>query len=84
MALHRGDLVRWVIDWGMFAVSAEGEIHGEYPQYCHGIVMEISEKDPNAVVVYCYDCKNEGGWTILHMIHDNFEVLSGEDFGNKS
>jgi len=41
--------------------------------------MEVSEKDSQAVVVYCYDCKAEGGWTILHMIHDKFEILSGED-----
>ena len=84
MALKQGDLVRWVIEWGIFAVSEEGEIHGEYPQYCHGIVMEVSEKDPNAVVVFCYDCRNEGAWTILHMIHDQFEILSGEELNEQS
>ena len=78
MALHRGDLVRWITDWGIYAIDPDGKAEGSHPQYCHGIVMEVSSKDPNAVVVFCYDCKNEGGWTILNMIHDSFEVLSGE------
>ena len=79
MALKRGDLIRWVVDWGVYAASAEGHVRRKYPQYCHGIVMEVSEKDTHAVVVYCYDCKTEGGWTILHMIHDKFEILSSRD-----
>jgi hypothetical protein len=84
VAIHRGDLVRWVIDWGIFAIDTDGQARGTYPQYCHGIVMEVAEKDPDAVVVYCYDCKNEGGWTILNMIQDKFEILSGEELNEQS
>jgi len=76
VAIKRGDLVRWVVDWGIYAVSAEGIVNREYPKYCHGIVMEVSAKDSQAIVVYCYDCKDNAGWTILHMIHDKFELLS--------
>ena len=78
MLAQRGDLIRWVIDWGVYAITSEGEARGKFPQYCHGIVMEVSQKDPNAIVVYCYDCKNEGGWTILHMTHDKFEIMSAD------
>jgi len=76
MKLKRGNLIRWVVDWGVYAISAKGEAHGRYPQYCHGIVIEVSRKDPEAVVVFCYDCKNEGGYTILHASRDSFELLS--------
>jgi hypothetical protein len=76
MALKRGDLIRWVVDWGIYAVAPNGYTRGKYPQYCHGIVMEVSNKAPDAITVYCYDCKNEGQWTVLHMIHDTFEILS--------
>tara|TARA_Y100000034_G_C6794643_1_gene356071 strand:- start:335 stop:574 length:240 start_codon:yes stop_codon:yes gene_type:complete len=78
MAVKRGDLIRWVVDWGIYTVSPDGHAQGEYPQYCHGIVMEISEKQSDAAVIYCYDCKNEGQWTILHILHDKFEILSGD------
>jgi len=80
MALKRGDLVRWVTDWGIYAVSEEGTIKGEYPQYAYGIIMEVSHCDPEAIVVYCYDSKHEFAeqdtWVILHMIHDEFELMS--------
>jgi hypothetical protein len=76
VAIKRGDLVRWVVDWGIYVVSAEGVVNREYPKYCHGIVMEVSAKDSQAIVVYCYDCKDHAGWTILYMIHDEFELLS--------
>lgn len=76
MILKRGDLIRWVVDWGIYAISANGEAHGQYPQYCHAIVIEVSQKDPEAIVAYCYDCKNEGGYTILHLKHDKFELIS--------
>ncbi len=80
MTLKRGDLVRWVTDWGIYAASPEGHIHGEFPQYSYGIIMEVSHKDPEAVVVYCYDGRHTFGeqdtWVILHMIHDEFELVS--------
>ena len=76
MKLKRGDLIRWVVDWGVYAISTGGEAYGRYPQYCHGIVIEVSHKDADALVVFCYDCKNEGGSTILHSARDKFELLS--------
>ncbi len=80
MALKRGDLVRWVTDWGVYVASAVGVIEREYPVYAYGVIMEVSQKEPDAVVVYCYDSKREfseqGSWIILHMIHDEFELVS--------
>jgi len=80
MTLKRGDLVRWVTDWGVYAASADGHIEREFPQYAYGVIMEVSHRDPEAVVVYCYDSKQQFAeqdtWVILHMIHDEFEVVS--------
>ena len=75
MSPKQGDLIRWATDWGIYAVSETGEVHRQYPQYSYGIIMEVSHKDPDAIVVYCYD-GDEGGWTLLHLIHDEFELVS--------
>ena len=80
MTLKRGDLVRWVTDWGVYAASADGHIEREFPQYAYGVIMEVSARDSQAVVVYCYDSKHEfaeqNAWVILHRVHDEFELVS--------
>jgi hypothetical protein len=80
VALKRGDIVRWVTDWGIYAASADGYVEREYPQYAYGVIMEVSLKDPEAIVVYCYNSKHlfaeQDSWVILHVIHDEFEVVS--------
>ena len=82
MELKRGDLVRWVADHDMYECSGD-VLRGVSPNYRHGIIMEVSVVDTNAVMVLCYDCKKkkEGSWMILNMIHDDFEVLSGASNG---
>jgi hypothetical protein len=77
MGLKRGDLVRWVEDHDIYEASGD-VLRGISPNYRHGIIMEVSVKDTNAVMVYCYDCKRnrEAHWMILNMLEDNFEVLS--------
>lgn len=82
MELKRGDLVRWVADHNAYEASGD-VLRGIDPNYRHGIIMEVSQIDTNAVMVYCYDCKKkkEGSWMILDMIHDSFEVLSGASNG---
>ena len=82
MELKQGDLVRWVTDHNAYEASGD-VLRGIDPNYRHGIIMEVSQIDTNAVMVYCYDCKKkkEGSWMILNMIHDSFEVLSGASNG---
>lgn len=77
MALNRGDLVRWIVDHDVYESSGDVLV-GVSPNYRHGIVMEVSAVDSNAIMIYCYDCKKkmEGNWMILNMIHDEFEILS--------
>ena len=82
MELKRGDLVRWIVDHDIYEASGD-VLTGVSPNYRHGIIMEVSTKDTNAVMVLCYDCKRkrEGSWMILNMIHDDFEVLSAASDG---
>jgi len=80
MMPKRGDLVRWVTDWGIYAASADGHVERDFPQYAYGVIMEVSSQDPEAIVVYCYDSKRQfseqGTWVILHLVHDAFELVS--------
>jgi len=77
MELKRGDLVRWVEDHEIYEAS-DDVLRGISPNYRHGIIMEVSIKDADAVMVYCYDCKKrwEGSWMILDLKQERFEVLS--------
>jgi hypothetical protein len=73
--LKRGDLVRWIVDHDVY--EADGDtLRGIKPNYRHGIIMEVSKKDSNAVIVCCTDCKRHGNWLVLNLIHDEFEILS--------
>jgi len=75
--LKRGDLVRWTVDHEIYE-CAGNVLRGIKPNYRHGIIMEVSVKDTNAVIVYCYDCKKkrENRWVILNMTLDELEILS--------
>jgi len=75
--LKRGDLVRWVEDHEIYEASGD-VLRGISPNYRHGIIMEVSIKEADAVMVYCYDCKKrwEGSWMILDLKQERFEVLS--------
>ena len=74
--------MRWVIDHDVYEASGD-VLRGISPNYRHGIIMEVSAIDSNAVMVLCYDCekKGESRWMILNMAHDSFEVLSGASGG---
>jgi len=71
-----------VVDHAIYECSGD-VLRGVKPNYRHGIIMEVSVKDTNAVMVFCYDCKKkkEGSWMILNMVQDDFEVLSGASRG---
>lgn len=82
MAIKRGDLVRWVADHDIYEASGDVLV-GINPNYRHGIIIEVSVKDTDAVMVYCYDCKKrrEGSWMILNLKLDELDILSGQSDG---
>jgi len=76
--LTKGCLIRWIIDYESFAAPSSVSSDGVVPQgpiYSYGIVMEVSGKDPSTMVVFCFD---DGRWTMLNLIHDEIEILSGD------
>tara|TARA_R110000824_G_scaffold357689_2_gene545265 strand:+ start:741 stop:983 length:243 start_codon:yes stop_codon:yes gene_type:complete len=80
MELKRGDLIRWIVDHDIYEAD-EHVLRGISPNYRHGIIMEVSKKDSNAIIACCYDCKKEGDWVILNLVQDELEVLSGNAHG---
>lgn len=82
MELKQGDLVRWITDHSIYE-AADDVLTGVSPNYRHGIIMEVSMKDTDAVMVFCYDCKKkkESAWMILDAAHDNLEILSDSTGG---
>ena len=74
--LKRGMLVRWVVDYKYFAAPPTSVgVTPQEPIYLYGIVLEASEVDPQSAVVFCFQ---DGTWTLLNMINDQFEILTGE------
>ena len=73
MELKRGDLVRWIVDHDIYESDGDS-LKGISPNYKYGIIMEVSQIDPNAVIVFSYE--NGGKWEIFNFIHDDFEILS--------
>lgn len=72
--IHKGCLVRWIIDYKFYAASDLSDgVTPQEPIYNYGVILEVSHVHPNAVVVMCY---KDGTWTLLNMIHDQFEILS--------
>lgn len=82
MELKQGDLIRWIVDHSIYEASGD-VLTGVSPNYRHGIIMEVSMKDSEAVMVFCYDCKKkkESSWMILDVTHDNLEILSDATSG---
>ena len=61
-----GDLVRLGMRHREFGITVFSDKYG--------IIMEVSRVDSNAVIVFSY---GDGGWAVLNLIHDEFELLSG-------
>lgn len=71
--IERGDLVRWVVDYEYFAADEIGMAYPFNPIYEYGIVIEVSEKDSNAVIIYN---PKQAEWCIGDLYKDNIQVIS--------
>ena len=71
----KGDLVRWVIGHATFAAHPD-RLEGVDPIYKYGIVMQVSHKDPQAIVVHSYGRSVEPRLIILDGTDDDIEALS--------
>ena len=71
--IKRGDLVRWIVDYESFAADDVGMVYPYDPIYEYGIVIEVSQKDSNCVVIY--NPKN-AEWCLGDLRDKNLEIIS--------
>ena len=70
---QRGDLVRWVSDYNIFGADDRGNVFPSDPVYEYGIIMDVSDVDPWAVVIYG---TSVGFWFTAQILNDDIEILS--------
>ena len=70
----KGDLVRWVIGHATYEAHPT-KLVGSDPIYKYGIVMQVSKKDPLAIIVHSYNM-DDPRLIILHATDDDIEVMS--------
>ena len=75
MVLQRGDLVRWICDYNIYAAFDDGVV-GYDPIYRHGVVVEAAHTDQQTAVVFCFNCVDEASWTIINITTDEVEILN--------
>ena len=75
MVLTRGDLVRWVFDYNIYAAFDDGVV-GYDPIYRYGVVVESANTDQRTAVVFCFNCVDEVSWTIVNITTDEVDILN--------
>ena len=71
--INRGDLVRWIVDYELFAADDTGKTYPLEPVYQYGIVVEVSPEDPSMVVIYN---PYQAEWWIGNKAGDQIEIIS--------
>ncbi len=65
--------MRWVSDYNLLAADHLGTVWPHDPVYEFGIVMDVSDSDPWAVVIYS---TSMGFWFTAQVLEDDIEILS--------
>ena len=77
---NRGDLIRWTV--GHNTYESDGEILiGKDEIYKHGIIMEVSNVDPNCIIVHSRDADMAPRLVILNNDIDEIQLLSSTNEG---
>lgn len=66
-------MVRWISDYNLFAADEYGNAWPHNPTYEYGIIMDVSEVDPWAVVIYSTSI---GFWFTAQILDDDIEIVS--------
>ena len=78
---YKGDLIRWIV--GHDTYQSDGDtLYGTDPIYNHGIVMEVSDVDPDCIIVHSRDAPMAPRLVILNNTLDEIEVLSSAENTN--
>ncbi len=70
---RKGDLVRWISDYKLLSADDIGNVWPNNPVYEFGIVMDVSETDPWAVVIYS---TSVGIWFTAQIFQDDIEIIA--------
>ncbi len=71
----KGDLVRWVTGHSVYEAH-DTRLVGAVPLYTYGIIMEVSDKDPNAIIVNSCIKSHPIRLIILDGKEEDIEILS--------
>ena len=66
--------MRWTIGHATYAAHPD-KLVGSDPIYKYGIIMQVSEKDPLAIIVHSYGCDDKR-LIILNGDEDHIEIIS--------
>jgi len=72
---HKGDYVRWITGHSVYE-AYEDRIVGAKPIYRYGIIIEVSQVDPGAIIVHSAVYNKLPKLIILSNEIDEIEVLS--------
>jgi hypothetical protein len=72
---HKGDYVRWITGHSVYE-AYEDRIVGAKPIYRYGIIIEVSQVDPGAIIVHSAVYNKLPKLIILSNKIDEIEVLS--------
>jgi hypothetical protein len=70
---RRGDLLRWIVDYKLFAADDKGNAWPHNPVYEYGVVIEVSHTDPLAVIMFGMTIMTQ---IVAHVAEDNLELVS--------
>lgn len=78
---YKGDLIRWIV--GHDTYQSDGDtLYGTDPIYNHGIIMEVSDVDPDCIIVHSRDVQMAPRLVILNNTVDEIEILSSAENKN--
>ena len=77
---HKGDYIRWLTGHSVYEAD-EDSLVGVEPIYTYGIVMEVSNVDPGAIIVHSAVPDKVARLVILSNDIDEIEIMSsGEGY----
>jgi len=71
----KGDFIRWLTGHSVYEAHSD-RLVGAVPIYRYGIIMEVSQVDPGAIIVHSHVPLKTPRLVILNKATDEIEVLS--------
>ena len=78
---NKGDLIRWITGHSVYEAHND-HLVGSVPIYSYGIIMEVSEKNPEAIIVNSCLKTNPVTLVILDGTEEEIEILSSGGIKN--